>query len=127
MKNILLLLFLLLSASFMTAQKKPIVYNVKAPVFDSLVSEGKGLILDVRTPGEYEDWHYEGAVLVNYFGKGFKKKVKQLDKSKPVYVYCHSGIRSGLSLGVLKKQGFKPIYNLIGGTAALEKWKKKAH
>jgi len=106
-------------------KKTKVVYNVNAATFDKLVKGGKGLILDVRTKGEYKQWHYEDAVLVNYFAKGFKKGVRKLDKSRPVYVYCHSGIRSGLSLGILKKEGFKPIYNLKGGTAALDKWRKK--
>lgn len=125
MKTTIFSIFFTLAFFQIGFAQKTTVIHLNAPVFDSLVLEGKGLILDVRTLAEYEEWHYEKAVLANYFGKGFKKKIRALDKSRPVYVYCHSGIRSGLSLSILRKQGFPKIYNLKGGTAALKQLVKK--
>jgi len=41
--------------------------------------------------------------------------MSELDKTKPVYVYCLSGKRSGNSMLILQELGFKEVYNLIGG------------
>jgi len=123
------LLFLSINLLFAQKKKKTSVHHIDALSFEKAaknINKDKNILLDVRTQKEYEQWHFEKATLVNYFAKGFKRKVRKLDHSKTVYVYCHSGIRSGLVVGILKKQGFPVVYNMKGGTAALEKAHKKA-
>lgn len=72
-------------------------------------------LLDVRTPNEFKSGHIKGSVNINYYDQDFSKQVLSLDKNKPVYVYCRSGVRSKYSSEILKKLGFKTIYNLRGG------------
>ena len=46
------------------------------------------------------------------------QKLKQLDKNKTYLLYCRSGNRSGKTLKVMKKLGFKSAYNMQGGMKA---------
>jgi thioredoxin 1 len=72
-------------------------------------------LLDVRTPGEYNEEHLNNAVNIDYNGADFEAQIKKLDKSRPVFVYCLSGGRSGSAVSVLSAAGFKEIYNMQGG------------
>jgi len=74
------------------------------------------VILDVRTPDEWNDGIIPGAITIDYYkGQGFIDEVEQLDKSKNYYVYCRSGARSGNACGILNQLGFENAYNLSGG------------
>jgi thioredoxin 1 len=46
------------------------------------------------------------------------KLVKNLDKSKPVVVFCRSGMRSRMACDYISKQGITELYNLSGGHMA---------
>jgi rhodanese-related sulfurtransferase len=64
----------------------------------------------------------EGATQIKYRESNFEAKVKELDREKPVYVYCRSGNRSGRAARIMKGLGFKEVYNLEGGILA---WQRK--
>jgi len=72
-------------------------------------------LVDVRTPNEYKSGHITNAININYYDQDFSAQISKLNKSKPIYVYCRSGVRSKYSSQILKKLGFKKIYNLKGG------------
>lgn len=72
-------------------------------------------LLDVRTPSEFAGGHLKNALNLNYNDAGFEAEVGKLDKSKPVYVYCLSGGRSGRAASMLHDMGFTEVYNLDGG------------
>ncbi len=75
-------------------------------------------LIDVRTAREYNGGHIENAINIDFLSTDFEEKIQtQLDKSKPVFVYCQVGGRSTRAVAVLKKQGFKAIYELKGGYA----------
>jgi thioredoxin 1 len=75
-------------------------------------------LVDVRTPEEYKEGHLKGAVNMNYQGNQFVDEVATLDKSKPVFVYCHSGGRSKEACRFMSNQGFKKIYDMEDGMSA---------
>ena len=76
--------------------------------------------MDVRTPTETEQGSIESALFVNYFDSDFATKAaNQLNKEKPVYLFCRSGNRSGKAAKILKEKGFD-VYNVLGGYT---KWK----
>lgn len=50
--------------------------------------------MDARTPEEFNEGHIPGAVNIDVKGENFDAKVAELDKSRPVAVYCRSGRRS---------------------------------
>lgn len=89
--------------------------DVDAEKFKSLIDGGNGLLLDVRTPGEYEGGNIAGSVNLDINGSTFEAALDTLDKSVPVYVYCQSGGRSGRAMEMMKEKGFSEVYNLLGG------------
>lgn len=72
-------------------------------------------LLDVRTPEEFSVEHIENATNVNWNSNDFVSKTSNLDKTKPVFVYCKVGGRSAQAANKLAEMGFKEIYNLEGG------------
>jgi rhodanese-related sulfurtransferase len=76
-------------------------------------------IIDVRTPREFHSGHIANAVVIDFYGKGFVNKLEQLDKNKTYLLYCRSGNRSGKTLKLMRKLGFKAAYNMKGG---MNKW-----
>ncbi|GGD88647.1 rhodanese-like domain-containing protein [Planktosalinus lacus] len=79
-------------------------------------------LIDVRTEGEFNDGSIQRAQNICVTTNGFKEKVKNLDKEKPVYLYCKSGKRSANAAEILKEMGFKEIYDMTGG---YDEWSEK--
>lgn len=79
------------------------------------------VILDTRTPGEYDRGHIQNSIFVDYSSPSFKAKIEKLNKDKKYVIYCHSGGRSKTTLNMMKKLGFKEAYNMIGGIVAWSK------
>ncbi len=73
------------------------------------------VLVDVRTPAEFDSSHIKGAINVDYENNNFKSEVKKLDTSKTYFVYCRSGNRSSKSIVIMKESGIKNIYDLQGG------------
>ncbi len=91
------------------------VINVNSETAAKLLSAEMVTALDVRTAEEFSEGHIRGAQNVDIMEKDFSKKLDQVDKGKPVLVYCQSGGRSSRSLSKLKKAGFPKIYHLESG------------
>lgn len=81
----------------------------------------KEILLDVRTPAEFNAGHIDGALNIDWFSNDFNKQVAVLDKHKTVYVYCKMGGRSLKSQARLKELGFLHVINLEGGYDAYSK------
>jgi rhodanese-related sulfurtransferase len=76
-------------------------------------------LLDVRTAGEYESGHIKGALQADWTNKTqFQERVAALDKTRPVYVYCLSGGRSGAAQQWMLNNGFTNVINMQGGMNA---------
>lgn len=96
-------------------QTSQIAEDVNAEKFKSLYESGKGVLIDVRTPEEFNGGTIEGAVNLNYSDGTFESSLDTLDKNQPIYVFCQAGGRSGKAKDILVKNGFTEVYNLIGG------------
>ena len=83
--------------------------------FQSEMTGKEVLLIDVRTPAEFADGHLSQAINIDWNGSDFVQKVQQLDKTKPVFVYCAVGGRSSKAKSKLVELGFKEVHNLIGG------------
>lgn len=77
------------------------------------------LFLDAREKEEYQVSHLPGAINIGYDRLNLKT-VKNVDKSRPVVVYCTVGYRSERAAQKLRKKGFTNVYNLYGSLYA---WK----
>ena len=83
---------------------------------DRLVGDKNAVIMDVRTPEEFNSGKIPNSININiYKGQGFIYLVDDLDKSKNFYVYCRSGTRSGQACSVMNQMGIPNAYNLLGG------------
>jgi rhodanese-related sulfurtransferase len=125
MKNqtILLIVFCFsaLAACSQKNAKTPAVLNVKE-FEEKLKASPDNTLVDVRTREEYEDGHLENSVLIDVNSSDFKEKIKKLDKSKTIFVYCAAGVRSEKAGTILLKEGFKKVYHLNGG---IKQWEKE--
>ena len=74
--------------------------------------EGKITLLDTRTEREYAQGHFQGSVNIPL--DELRERLSELDPQKPVYVNCHSGLRSYLACRILTGNGFE-CYNFSGG------------
>ncbi len=83
--------------------------------FSSKVAEAGVITLDVRTPGEFNEGHIEGAILVDFQSGNFENEIASLDKNQTYAVYCRSGNRSGQAVKVMSDASFTKLYNLDGG------------
>lgn len=98
------------------------IKDVEPEVFQKLISEdANAQLLDVRTPGEYAGGHLNGAHNLDWRTSNFNSGLEELNKNKPIYLYCLSGGRSASAAKKLSSIGFKEVYNLKGGILA---WKK---
>lgn len=73
-------------------------------------------ILDVRAREEWESGHVEGAR--NIFVPELKECFSQLDREKPLAVYCGSGYRASIAASVLKAEGFENVSSVPGSMRA---------
>lgn len=73
------------------------------------------VILDVRTPEETAGGMITDAIHIDFYAADFQEQLNELDKNKPILVYCASGGRSGQTLEIMKSLGFKEAHNLLGG------------
>lgn len=80
------------------------------------------VILDVRTPEEFESGHIEGAININYNADAFAEDLNKLDKNKLYLVYCRTGRRSSDTVDIMTRQGFGELYRIDGD---IVKWKSE--
>ena len=120
-----ILLSLLTAISFGTtgcsAQSDGISILTPQVFIEQAKADTTGIILDVRTPGEYQEEHLAGAQQLDFLNtEAFDAGIKQLDKSHTYYVYCRSGKRSHHACMKMQKLGLK-VFDMEGG---ILNWKK---
>lgn len=94
--------------------------DMSVDAFEKSLKENANVqLIDVRTAGEFEQGHLEGAVNYDINASDFESRINSLDKMKPVLVYCLSGGRSASAAAFLEKKGFAEVHNMRGG---IMKW-----
>ncbi|WP_127844758.1 rhodanese-like domain-containing protein [Psychroflexus aestuariivivens] len=94
---------------------------VSSSEMKEIMSQDSIQLIDVRSLKEFREGHLKNAQNIIY-DEDFAEKIKTLDKSRSVAVYCQTGRRSSDCSEILKKAGFEKIYDLDGG---LSEWKYK--
>lgn len=79
-------------------------------------------LLDVRTPGEYQQARLAGARLIPISQLG--RRLAEVPRQRPILVYCAVGSRSSQVVNFLTRQGYPDVYNLSGGIYA---WAQRGH
>jgi rhodanese-related sulfurtransferase len=119
MKTLTLLAVICLFVSSCQSPKESTPTLVSSEEMKKLMDMDSIQLIDVRSLEEFREGHLKGAQNLIY-DNDFAQKISQLDKSKPVAVYCKTGRWSEECSTILKKAGFKKVYDLKGG---LSQWK----
>jgi rhodanese-related sulfurtransferase len=73
---------------------------------------GGAQVVDVRTANEHGVSHIEGATHIPL--ERLNEDVGQLDRERPVLVYCRGGNRSGMAAEALRNSGWD-VHSIDGG------------
>ena len=79
---------------------------------ENLPRDGSVFLLDTRTPYEVMNGKIDG--FVNIPLDELRERLDEIPKDRPIYVHCHSGLRSYLACRILTGNGYD-CYNLAGG------------
>lgn len=97
-------------------EEATIAKNINLSDFDKVMADRKPVLLDVRTAQEFAAGHIDGAINIDVMQPSFKAEVAKLNsQDKAIMIYCRTGGRSTRAMGMLKKEGYKEMYNLMGG------------
>lgn len=73
------------------------------------------VVLDVRTPDEFNAGHIEGAVNIDVTQSDAFMHLDKLNPNAKYIVHCNSNNRSKIAIDYMKENGFKTIYNMQDG------------
>jgi len=89
---------------------------------DSLIQANENnpnfVILDVRTPGEWNGYHISGSINRSTGLTDFTEQLNLLPKHKIFLLHCQSGSRSAGAFAKMQNQGFSEVYEMIGGISS---------
>lgn len=106
-----LLVFLLILTFCGCGNKETKIMNIDCKELKKILEDG-AILLDVRSASEYDSYHLENALNIEY------TKIQDLvpgiipSKDTKIIVYCQSGKRSKIAASSLKELGYKNIYDL---------------
>jgi len=102
------------------------IQNITVSEAQQIIEENKEninfLVIDVRTPEEYNEGHIEGAVNIDIYAADFKDRLSQLNIDKKYLVHCRSGSRSNEATNMMKDLEFKEVYHMNEGILG---WQEK--
>ncbi|MBK8777532.1 MAG: rhodanese-like domain-containing protein [Saprospiraceae bacterium] len=124
--------FLLIACAFISCKENVKSSENKVTEFKDLSIEqfmsaygrerkDSAMLIDVRTPPEFNDGYINGAVMINFLDDDLDKQLGMLDKNISYYIYCQQGGRSKKCMDKMKTMGFNRVYNLLGGYEAYTK------
>ncbi|MCB9816901.1 rhodanese-like domain-containing protein [Candidatus Nomurabacteria bacterium] len=117
------------SGFFMTYQGTPAavgmaveqqIKSVPAQAFAEYIDNDAVVLLDIRTPEEYDGGHIEGAANIDFYAADFDTQLAKLDRDVSYAIYCRSGNRTGQTLSKMRKLGFTNVVDLTGGIVTWE-------
>ncbi len=115
-------IFLFFSSCFTVRNTGRFSYEKLIPdIYKQFLQDSSGYyLIDVRTAGEYRKSHIPGAVNYSYLKFHFGRDVDSLSRNSLVFVYCQTCHRSPLASRIMKRKGFRKVYDMKGG---YQKWK----
>lgn len=93
--------------------------SVDVATFAEIIKGSNVVLLDVRTPSEYQQGHIPGAILIDVTQSNFLQEAKQqLPIDKTIALYCRSGRRSKTAAQLLSKEH----YNVVELNTGFNSW-----
>lgn len=117
MKKIIVALLLVAIGVYVYAQRRSSARfeSMTNAEFATIIADTTVQLVDVRTPAEFAAGHIPTAKNIDVRGENFDKEAdRQLDKSRPVALYCRSGARSKVAARALAAKGYR-VYELNKG------------
>ncbi|MEA3401341.1 MAG: rhodanese-like domain-containing protein [Armatimonadota bacterium] len=97
---------------------QPVRQDISDTELQAMMADGEPLvILDVRTPSEYESGHIPGSLNIPL--AELADRICELDPNVRTACVCSGGVRSSSAADLLVASGFKHVYNLEDG---LKSW-----
>jgi adenylyltransferase/sulfurtransferase len=72
-------------------------------------------LVDIRERDEFAQGHLPGAVFIPRGFLELQIEQVQVDRARPLVLYCAGGVRSALAARNLKEMGYEQVYSLVGG------------
>ena len=116
---ILIFIFIMGSAALGMAKMRTISTQQAHDVIEERDGDSDFVILDVRTPTEYDEGHIENAINMDFYVDAFPDELDGLDRDNTYLIYCRSSSRSGSTFKMMRKLGFKDVFKMEGG---IEEW-----
>jgi hydroxyacylglutathione hydrolase len=88
----------------------------RAALSERLASPTPPLVLDVRNPGEWNEAHLRGSLLVPL--NHLEDQLRDLPRDRKIAIHCASGYRSSIAASMLERHGIVGVADLIGGIQA---------
>ena len=101
------------------ATKPKIINSQEAKLL--LTKQQNIVLLDVRTPDEYNAGHLKHATHLDFYSADFKQRLEPLDRTKTYVVYCAVGGRSQEAVQLMGQLDFKQVYDASEGFNNLKK------
>ena len=83
-----------------------------------LSNDPEVVVIDVRTPEEFDEGHIDGAEMIDFYADTFGDDIAALDQDETYLLYCRSGNRSGQTAALMAQLGFDSVYDMDGGVLA---------
>jgi phage shock protein E len=113
-KSLISIAFLLFgSLLYINAQTK--IGMNSTEVNTMLKKDKKLVILDVRTPQEFNDGHINGAINIDIKQPDAFSKIDKLDRNAKYIVHCRTNHRSKTAVDHMVQSGFKTVYIMMDG------------
>lgn len=115
MRNFQTIISLFIFLTLSSCAQETGYFQLNATDFQNISTTTPGILLDVRTLGEYKNGHIENSGQLNYYASDFREKLLLLPDNQPVYLYCNTGYRSERAAKFLAANGYSQVYNLEKG------------
>lgn len=89
-------------------------YTVSPEEAVAMIEAEERVVIDVRTPAEYEQAHVVGAINIDVEAAEFGERIAELDAEVPYLLYCRTGRRSDLAAQQMAAAGFSDIADAAG-------------
>jgi rhodanese-related sulfurtransferase len=91
------------------------ISQLSADQFAEKIEAESAVLLDVRTPQEFQQAHIDGAQLIDIHQPDFQQKIDELPRDRTYLIYCRSGHRSAVACRMMASMGFEDVHNLQKG------------
>jgi rhodanese-related sulfurtransferase/glyoxylase-like metal-dependent hydrolase (beta-lactamase superfamily II) len=87
-------------------------------VADELATAAPPMVLDIRSPREWETKHIPGSLNIplNHLGE----RISEIPRDRRIAVHCAGGYRSSIAASILHQYGITNLIEMAGGLAAWE-------